>query len=176
MIEDVKILWSKMEKILAIPGNDMGDVAVWFVNSYLTRNSSSGLDPLPTEAIIDVTGSPAIEASQHQLPAKPVGRVVQNDRANLFAKRAGVDKLMHDPGRKMSDLVKDIQASSEDSALDNTYQDDLQSEDFTNSDVSSVNSLFTLPPDANQIDEIQKLQKLEQLQTTGSLGKIRRSS
>jgi hypothetical protein len=198
MQEDVKDIYLQMSDILNKEGNDLGDVAIWLVNTHhskITQFDESEEHVL--EPIIEIEGT--VESIEEPLPVlkpavkKPAPKVkrtqsgtqehslLSQDRTNLFSKRAGVDKI------KYETIVKDIQGglishASEDM---NDIGDGEESfapfneEPLSNREMQSMAGLFEGPGTSNgQIDylEIEKLQKLEQLAMTGSIGKIKRSS
>lgn len=192
---NVQDLYLKMNEVLRKNNNDIGDLAVWFVNTYIVT---------PAQAFeeMELVSHKEAESPEHQeqveqhdlpqLPKKPAHKVhrtsnsnkeqmlLPSERTNLFAKRAGVDKI------KYETLVKDIQGaptSIDDTSIDDeSFEDsDMEEEPFndtplSNREMQSVVGLFEEPEKAVDFTEIQKIQKLEQLATTGSIGKIRRSS
>lgn len=190
MTEDVKNLFIQMDHVLAREGNDMGDLAVWFVDNFLKKPEIIPLVDSPTQDVQVVTQ----EITLHDTPLSTEQNVVNKkptpikrtqaetnpntERANLFAKRAGVDKI------KYETLVRDIQGVSEISATDSDIGDGDQEQDIldenyvplSDREMHTMSGLFNAPEE-NSIDftELQKIQKLEQLSMTGSLGKIKRS-
>jgi hypothetical protein len=202
MHEDVKTLYLKIEEVMKKSDNDLGDLAVWLVNNYKFKTTELVEDvvetsemvqreeTLPVETMtdtvtIDVEMTPLEPKVKKPAPIKTSREqkdqsMLSPERKNLFAKRAGVDKI------KFETLVKDIQGNSMiDSSFDDNSVGDYESEDMSDfndaplsrHEIHTVASLFDIP-DAGKTDftEIQKIQKLEQLAVTGSVGKIRRSS
>ncbi len=197
MQEDVKDLYLKMTDILNKEGNDLGDVAIWFVNTHHAKiaQTDEGENEEVYNPIIQVEGdvesvelSPPVSKPVAKKLAPKVKRAISGsqehsllsaDRANLFSKRAGVDKI------KYETIVKDIQGglisnASEDMNDIGDGEENFASfneEPLSSREMQSMAGLFEGPA-SGQMDylEIEKLQKLEQLAMTGSLGKIKRSS
>lgn len=198
MLEDVKSMFLKITNLLENKDNDIGDVAIWLVDTFKQTAQLSVVDEqivattVPLVSQPDETNNDIIKNPNRKPPAK-IARSAQTtdkeqfllppDRANLFSKRAGVDKL------KYKTIVKDIQGDINSQSSSDDY--DLGSaeggddKDFVEYDgtplshkeIQSMSNLFEDTTD-NQSSflEIEKLQKLEQLAINGSVGKIRRSS
>jgi len=189
MQEDVKDLYLQMTTILNKDGNDLGDLAIWLVNTHrskIVQKEEVGLDT-ETDSEIEPRAQDTEVEELVKVVKKPTPKVKRTDkeqsllsadRANLFSKRAGVDKI------KYETLVKDIQGGLVSQASEDT-NDIGDGEDFapfnevplSNREMQSMAGLFETP-DNGQMNyaEIEKLQKLEQLSMTGSLGLIKRSS
>jgi hypothetical protein len=190
----VKSLYASIQKFMSKDNNDIGDLAVWLVESYLpaaTQDSDKELvaslqgDDSDSSEDDDVVEAP-VEVVKPKKVIKPIvkaneQKLLDQDRTSLFSKRAGVDKI------KFETIVRDIQgnlASKDDDYSDDSGQDDYQESfgDFNETPLSrfemnEVASLFE-PADSGATDfsEIEKLHKIEQLSMTGSIGKIKRSS
>lgn len=188
MKDDVKDLFFKIDNFLTNNNNDYGDLTVWLINEYIPNvvdkfqsEPTSDTSAEPTDTNIDINESevkPEVVNRSMQEPTKKI----DTSRANLFAKRAGVDKI------KYETIVKDIQGKNESNDLDisNIESEDVDFSDnvgiddekpLSSNEMKHISSLFE-NKDSGSIDfnELQKLQKAEQLSMTGAVGKIRRSS
>lgn len=183
MGENVQVLYTRMQKVLSEEGNDLGDLAVWFVRNYLTKsNTAEQISTQSEDTKVDAEILQETEVKQITPFHKTTQdrKLLTTDRTSLFAKRAGVDKI------KFETLVKDIQGvGSEDQFMGTEGSEDFdlnnETYEFNNVPLSKgemrqMSGLFNMPNDEINFSELQKLQKLEQLATTGSVGKIRRSS
>lgn len=193
MTLDVKSLFSKMQKVLHQDENDVGDLAVWFVDTYFKEPESVNIQGTSEEALLsqappsldDPELSVSLITKQVGKKPTPIKRGGQPtnasaERANMFAKRAGVDKI------KFETLIKDIQGESElnsdieysdNSAEDNSpFPEAKNRPPLSDQEIHMVEGLFDVEEGPTNFAEIQKLQKIEQLNMSGSLGKIKRSS
>jgi hypothetical protein len=196
MQEDVKTLFLKIDNVMKQNGNDLADLAAWLVSNYEPATKQEEVIQSPVEENVESVTTQftptADEEVTEVVEAKPVKpkpiktsreqkeqQILSPERKNIFAKRAGVDKI------KFETLVKDIQgtAISEPMAADegDHYEGeeamDFEGNPLSRHEIQSVASLFDVPDTGRMdISELQKLQKLEQLSVTGSIGKIRRST
>lgn len=194
MQNDVKNLFLKMSDVLDKNDNDIGDLAIWFVDTYFRTDKNEMMEvtePIANEPQMQIEIEEALPAPAPKIkkPAVKVTRtqsqtvdkeqsLLSQDRTNLFSKRAGVDKI------KYETLVKDIQGGfvpqepmdMNDMGDDSGDFGDFNETPLSNREMQSVAGLFEAPESAVNYNEIEKLQKLEQLAITGSVGKIRRSS
>jgi len=195
MQEDVKDLYIQMNNILSQDGNDLGDLAIWLVNTRHSKVIQSSTNDLQVEVKeLEPPDAPEEEVTQSVAAPvkKPVSKVrrtqtadkehslLSTDRANLFSKRAGVDKI------KYETLIKDIQGElvAEPTDMNDIGDGDGGDEDMSsfnadplsNHEIRAMSGLFETPDSQMNYNEIEKIQKLEQLAMTGSVGKIRRSS
>jgi hypothetical protein len=196
MIDDVKTLYAQMENVLQQNNNDIGDLAVWFVENYF-KNSDS-LPALKDENMVFVEGNKqdadeVIDTSKKLKINKPIQRskqqhnINQSDRVSLFAERAGVAKIIKQDKSKLGSIVKDIQGDLEsdfinDEVTSNSEENYAMFEEnsipLSGGELMTMNSLFDTPSNGGLVDfnELQKLQKIEELSMTGSVGKIKRST
>jgi hypothetical protein len=201
MTNDVKELFLKMSEVLVKNNNDIGDLAIWFVDTYLTVEKDNTKSESESESL--TVSEESQESTEETVPAllpkvkKPAVKVTRTqlqdpnkeqsllsaDRTKLFSKRAGVDKI------KYETIVKDIQgglAPQDSMDMEDTGDigdgdggeyNDFNEVPLSNREMQSVASLFESQDSGTMsYGEIEKIQKLEQLAITGSVGKIRRSS
>lgn len=198
MKNDVKDLFLKMSDVLSHNDNDIGDLAIWFVDTYL-KTSTTAIEEVELPKVVSETSSdesteevelplpkpkkPAVKVNRSQSQtADKEHSLLSADRTKLFSKRAGVDKI------KYETLIKDIQGGltprdssdihdSSDIGDDAGDFGDFNETPLSNREMQSVAGLFETPDNSvMNYSEIEKIQKLEQLAITGSVGKIRRSS
>lgn len=196
MQEDVKTLFLKIDDLMKQNGNDLVDLASWLVLNYKpTTMQEESVQPPTEEKVESVTAQftpmddeESVEVAEPK-PIKPKAiktsreqkeqQILSPERKNIFAKRAGVDKI------KFETLVKDIQGAPSSEPMmpeEGDYYEAEESVDFDGNplsrhEIQSVASLFDVPDTGRMdISELQKLQKLEQLSVTGTIGKIRRST
>jgi len=210
---EVKSLYVKIQDFLNKDNNDIGDLIVWFHSEFIANknenNSSQVNEELEAkteinETIVEVGLDENLEDIQVQeyadatlmfkkpkhspkkIQTQKEQSLLSQERTNLFAKRAGLDKLDQNKN-KYDNIIKDIQSSSDDSLNDDMgyseYNSDETYEEFespnssplSRQEIQSVANLFDTPEQSTDFNEIQKIQKLEQLAITGSVGVIRRS-
>ena len=205
MQEDVRDLFVKIDNVMKENGGDLAELAVWLVANYKPTTEASEPSPLEegeedkketstdiSEEVVqkivtysdeDIVHSATAPEPKVKKPA-PIKtakeqQILNPERTNLFAKRAGVDKI------KYETLVKDIQGSGSHQSMaeeDSDFDTEGDMTDFDGSplsrhEIQTVASLFDTPDSGRMdISELQKIQKLEQLAVTGSVGKIRRST
>jgi hypothetical protein len=195
MQEDVKTLFLKIDDVMKQNGNDLADLAAWLVSNYKpTTMQAEPVESLKEEKVEPVTtqftpmdDEESVEVEEPKpIKPKPIKtskeqkeqQILSPERKNIFAKRAGVDKI------KFETLVKDIQGTpmsepmmAEDGDYEGEESVDFDGNPLSRHEIQSVASLFDVPDTGRMdISELQKLQKLEQLSVTGSVGKIRRST
>lgn len=169
MTREVKELFSQMERVLEKNENDLGELAVWLVKNYKPETASeeqvaNKLNEQVQEQVVEKKKPSPIKTSKEQAPT--------NERAAMFSKRAGVDKI------KFETLIRDIQGSDESYSQNEDYVEGDQNDvTLTDNEINEVVSdLFNEPDNpAITISELQRIQKLEQMANTGSVGMIRRS-
>lgn len=177
----------RIEEVLK-EGNDLGDLAVWCVKTFL----SDVLPVTPAEVHQEVKEVIETKEVNKLIPKSPPKKiklisVQQEDKVlltpeqtSVFAKRAGVDLLNKDKS-KYATLIKDIQGeeltleSNEDYDEDN-YEEiaEVSTEPLSQQEIHSVASIFDAPAANTHFSEIERLQKLEQMEMTGAVGRIRR--
>lgn len=188
MQEDVQTLFLQIDNVMKQNGNDLGDLAAWLVSNFKPKTTEKDNDvvtpePIEPEQAVSVAADVEITDVQPPKVKKPAPiktakdqQILSPERKNLFAKRAGVDKI------KFETLVKDIRGiptsePSSDEDFDNVESVEFDETPLSRHEMQTVANLFD-EPDSGHTDfsEIQKIQKLEQLANTGSIGKVRRST
>lgn len=186
MKKEVKELFLKMDNVLQQENNDIGDLAIWLVDTYLpsilpksetdqdTSTITSSQEIVETNAVneaVTVTKKQSILNKNNKEQ-----QLIDKDRTSLFAKRAGVDRI------KYETLVKDIQSDGlaagdiGDDSFDDVSDFETIDEPLSDYDINAVENLFTVPSNKFDLSEIKKLQRLEELSSNGSVGLIKRSS
>ena len=190
MQENVQDLYLKISKVLEQEDNDIGDVAIWFINHYLPTvklKSNDITEEISTDSQDDqMPISPKLKKAPSPIKKAQDPSLLSPERAQLFTKRAGIDKTKYDK------LVKDIQSGGLTSStmVDSSDIGDMSdAENYGGSGLSDDTQIsdHELQTAISMVDvgqknaptsftEIEKLQKFEQMEMTGSIGKIRRSS
>lgn len=192
MDTNVQGLLIKMNEVLRTNNNDIGALAVWFSNTYLS--DSEDADRREDTSTADDQGEIVEDIQEERKPSKktPPRKIQRStaaskeqssemaERAALITKRAGIDKS------KYERLVRDIQEESFsalnssdvmlDAGEDSDSDMDINTTPLSSNDIRSIEGLFDEPEKPITFNEIQRLQKIEQLATTGAVGKIRRSA
>ena len=194
----LNLLKSKKIKTCRLKVNIQNDVAIKCYRKFGLEISNYEMkkigDAEPTEfhRPKKIVNNTTLSTKEQVLDSSNVeGKILPNDRTEIFAKRAQVNKIKKSTD-KVSNILKQIQQTDDiDESGDLESDDDLSAyEDlpftenlaplnrFELNDIENDNIFgFTEPPTSKAItiDEIKRIQRLEEM-SSGSVGIIKRSS
>lgn len=186
----VKGLLLQMQSFLAKDDRDLSDLAAWVLRRFSNENPDQAEDETDAKEAgenSDVIPAPKkVRRSGETLTPQDQGeQLLDPTRAELFAKRAGVQNKIKQTKGKYEQLIKDIQGAEDQEEGLTSYMDPEDNDPYPTTqytkplaphEMGGLDTLFDLPPELPMdMSELRKIQRLEEMGSMGSVGKIRRA-
>lgn len=191
MNSDVKELYAEIQEVMSENNNDVGDLAVWLIKTYLPSHLSASSaesndessPPVQTDGEVTVPRAkptPLKKSTEQQSLLAP-------ERTDIFRKRAGVDKIKYETlishiqgGSSLegSDIGGNFTPDADDPMIASTVDDTPMSYNELSQIGGLVNSSVPKLP-ANsllEIERLQRLQKYQELSDSGTIGRVGRGA